>query len=109
MRRLAHQIRAVGKSGATVLIEGETGTGKELVAAELVRQSARGRKPLVVVDCGALHECLLDTHLFGHVRGAFTGAEGSRMGALEAADGGTRRRSGDAGCGPVSARRENAI
>ncbi len=89
MRRLFHQIRTVARSDVSVLIEGETGTGKELVASELVTRSSRKDKPLVVVDCGAIPANLVESELFGHARGAFTGAHQARVGAFEAADGGT--------------------
>jgi len=89
MRRLYELLKRVAKSDADVLIEGESGTGKELVATELVRRSGRAGKPLVIVDCGAISPNLLESELFGHVRGAFTGAISDRAGAFEAADGGT--------------------
>ena len=89
MRRLHTQLGRVGPTDATVLIQGETGTGKELVARALHDRSARAGGPFVVVDCGALPESLLDAELFGHNRGAFTGAVAARTGAFEAADGGT--------------------
>ncbi len=89
MRRVFYQIRQVAKTDVSVLIEGETGTGKELVAAEIVQCSSRKDKPLVVVDCGAIPTSLIESELFGHVRGAFTGADRARTGAFEAADGGT--------------------
>lgn len=89
MRRLFHQIRQVAKADVSVLLEGETGTGKELVAAEIVQRSDRRDKPLIVVDCGAIPNSLIENELFGHARGAFTGAQQARMGAFEAADGGT--------------------
>ncbi|MCA9672958.1 MAG: sigma 54-dependent Fis family transcriptional regulator [Myxococcales bacterium] len=73
----------------TVLLEGETGTGKELAARAVHEHSVRRRKPFVAVDCGALPESLLDSELFGHVRGAFTGANRARKGAFARADGGT--------------------
>ena len=89
MRRLAKMIRLVAPRSATVLIEGETGTGKEVVAKALHRLSARSTKPFVVLNCAAIPETLLEAELFGHTRGAFTGAVQSRTGRIEAAHGGT--------------------
>jgi transcriptional regulator with GAF, ATPase, and Fis domain len=89
MRRLYELLKRVAKSDADVLIEGESGTGKELIATELVRRSARAQKPLVIVDCGAISPNLIESELFGHVKGAFTGAMRDRVGAFESADGGT--------------------
>ncbi len=80
---------AVAKSNATVLIRGETGTGKELVASVLHYNSDRAQGPFIKVNCGALAESLLESELFGHVRGAFTGAVADRKGRFELADGGT--------------------
>ena len=89
MRRLYATLARVAQSDASVLIHGETGTGKELVARSLHDAGPRKLKPFVVVDCAALPEQLLDAELFGHVRGAFTGAVQTRAGAIEEADGGT--------------------
>ena len=89
MRRLFETLKRVAKSDANVLIEGESGTGKELIATEIVRRSPRASKPLVIVDCGAISPTLIESELFGHVRGAFTGADRNRVGAFEAAEGGT--------------------
>jgi DNA-binding NtrC family response regulator len=89
MRELFGQIERVANSDATVLIFGETGTGKELVAEALHDESARKEAPFVVVDCGAIPRELIESELFGHVRGAFTGASGDRRGAFERAHGGT--------------------
>jgi two-component system, NtrC family, response regulator GlrR len=89
MRRLFEELQQVAASDATVLLQGETGTGKDLAASELHRHSARRDRPFVVVDCGGLPESLIDAELFGHERGAFTGAHNARAGAFEEADGGT--------------------
>jgi DNA-binding NtrC family response regulator len=89
MLELARVIRLVAPRKATVLIEGETGTGKEVVAHAIHRLSARAAKPFVVLNCAAIPEALLEAELFGHTRGAFTGAVQSRMGRIEAAHGGT--------------------
>jgi DNA-binding NtrC family response regulator len=89
MRELARLIRLVAPRSTTVLIEGETGTGKEVVASALHRLSERAGKPFAVLNCAAIPEALLEAELFGHVRGAFTGAVQSRTGRIEAAHGGT--------------------
>ncbi len=82
-------VARVGPSMAAVLLEGESGTGKELAARAVHAGSMRSRKPLVVVECAALTETLFESELFGHERGAFTGATSSKPGLLEAAQGGT--------------------
>jgi len=89
MQELTRLIRLVAPRSATVLIEGETGTGKEVVARALHRLSLRAARPFVVLNCAAIPETLLEAELFGHTRGAFTGAVQSRTGRIEAADGGT--------------------
>jgi sigma-54 specific flagellar transcriptional regulator A len=89
MRGLALAVKKVARSNATVLIRGESGTGKELVAEALHRASDRANGPLVTVNCGALVETLLLSELFGHEKGAFTGAFARRRGRFELADGGT--------------------
>jgi transcriptional regulator with GAF, ATPase, and Fis domain len=82
-------LEKVAPTDATVLVEGETGTGKELVARALHEASMRAAAPFVTVDCGAMPENLMESELFGHVRGAFTGAMNDRKGAFEEAHGGT--------------------
>jgi DNA-binding NtrC family response regulator len=89
MRELARLVRLVAPRSTTVLIEGETGTGKEVVARALHRLSERAGKPFAVLNCAAIPEALLEAELFGHTRGAFTGAVQSRTGRIEAAHGGT--------------------
>jgi transcriptional regulator with GAF, ATPase, and Fis domain len=89
MRSTFAVLERAAASDATVLLEGETGTGKGAMAEAIHGESARRDRPLVVVDCGALSPTLLDSELFGHERGAFTGADVRRIGAFEEADGGT--------------------
>ncbi len=89
MAELARTIRLVAPRSATVLIAGETGTGKEVVAHAVHRLSSRSTKPFVVLNCAAIPEALLEAELFGHTRGAFTGAVQSRTGRIEAAHGGS--------------------
>ncbi|GAC1351898.1 MAG: hypothetical protein NVS3B20_04840 [Polyangiales bacterium] len=89
MRRLYAIMERVALTEATVLIQGETGTGKELVARAVHDGSARAQGPFVAIDCGAIAENLIESELFGHVRGAFTGAIGDRKGLFEEAHGGT--------------------
>ena len=89
MQEIYRKIRKVAPTDISVLITGETGTGKELIAREIHRRSDRGEKPFVVVNCGAIPENLLESELFGHVRGAFTGAVATRDGRFQVAHGGT--------------------
>jgi transcriptional regulator with GAF, ATPase, and Fis domain len=89
MAELSEMIRLVAPRSTAVLIEGETGTGKEVVARSLHRLSLRSAKPFVVLNCAAIPEALLEAELFGHTRGAFTGAVQARTGRIEAAHGGT--------------------
>ncbi len=89
IRQLRKEIRLVAKSDFTILIFGETGVGKELVARSIYRQSRRSDKPLLYLNCASLPEALAESELFGHVKGAFTGAVGNRTGKFELSDGGT--------------------
>jgi two-component system response regulator GlrR len=89
MRAVFETLERAAASDATVLLEGETGTGKEISAEAVHRGSRRRDKPFLVVDCGAIPPQLLESELFGHERGSFTGAVSSRQGVFEAAGGGT--------------------
>tara|TARA_R100000027_G_scaffold67735_1_gene68287 strand:+ start:3215 stop:4579 length:1365 start_codon:yes stop_codon:yes gene_type:complete len=89
LQKILDTVRLVAPSKATVLIEGETGTGKELIAQAIHQNSDRSRRPFVAVHCAALASNLLESELFGHEKGAFTGATERRIGRFEAADGGT--------------------
>lgn len=89
MVRVFEAIQTVGPTDATVLITGESGTGKELCARAIHAASPRHYNPLVVIHCGALAETLLESELFGHEKGAFTGAQYRKKGSFEVADGGT--------------------
>lgn len=89
MQRVMELVESVAPTDATVLVRGESGTGKELIARLIHTQSPRVFGPLVAVNCGALPEGILESELFGHEKGSFTGAAGQRKGKLELADGGT--------------------
>jgi DNA-binding NtrC family response regulator len=89
MRRVVSTIEKLGPTMVSVLIEGETGTGKEVIASAMHAKSPRANKPFVIVDCGSLPPTLIASELFGHERGAFTGANRRHTGAFERASGGT--------------------
>jgi transcriptional regulator with GAF, ATPase, and Fis domain len=89
MREVFRKVEKVARADISVLITGETGTGKELIARELHKRSARARGPFVVINCGAIPENLMESELFGHVKGAFTGAVATRPGRFQAASNGT--------------------
>jgi DNA-binding NtrC family response regulator len=89
MREIFALLERVAPTDATVLIEGESGTGKELIAEAVHNNSPRKNGPFIVLDCSAIARDLIESELFGHMKGAFTGASGTRKGAFEAARGGT--------------------
>jgi two-component system, NtrC family, response regulator PilR len=89
MRAICELIERVATTGSTILIQGESGTGKELIARAIHYNSGRGDKPFVSINCGALPDELLESELFGHMRGSFTGATQNKKGLFEAAGGGT--------------------
>ena len=89
MVALFQLIETIAPTGSTVLITGESGTGKELIARAIHVHSPRTRAPFVAINCGALSETLLDSELFGHMRGAFTGADSNKKGLIEVAEKGT--------------------
>src|SRR5258706_11454593 len=89
LRGVLDQIQIVAPTDATVLIEGETGTGKELIANAIHTHSQRRARPLVKLNCAAIPVGLLESELFGHERGAFTGAVAQKIGRFESANGGT--------------------
>ncbi len=89
LKDVIERVKKVAQSKATILIEGESGTGKELIAQAIHQSSPRARGPFVAVHCAALSESLLESELFGHEKGSFTGATERRIGRFESADGGT--------------------
>ena len=89
MSQLLKMVDRVASSDASILILGESGTGKELVAKTIHEKSRRVHKPFVAINCGALRESLLESELFGHEKGAFTGAYTKKIGLAEVANGGT--------------------
>ncbi len=89
MREILELIRRVAATGSTIMIQGESGTGKELIARAIHYNSGRGDKPFVSINCGALPDELLESELFGHMKGSFTGATATKEGLFEVASGGT--------------------
>ena len=89
IREVLELVQRVAPTTSTVLIQGETGTGKELVARAIHRASSRARHPFVAINCAAITESLLESELFGHTKGAFTGAIAQKIGKIESATGGT--------------------
>ncbi len=89
MQQVFRKVEKIAPTDISVLITGETGTGKELIAREIHNRSPRASKPFVTINCGAIPENLLESELFGHVKGAFTGAVANKQGKFQAADGGT--------------------
>ena len=89
MQRVYQAVRSVADSNTTVVVRGESGTGKELIAAAIVQSGARRSKPYVCLNCSAIPESLIESELFGHEKGAFTGADTAKAGLIESAHGGT--------------------
>ncbi len=89
IRKVFEVVEKIANTDSTILINGETGTGKGLVAKAIHRRSGRADKPFISINCGAIPETLLESELFGHVRGAFTGATSDKIGKVKRADGGT--------------------
>src|SRR5208282_5479928 len=89
LKSVLQQVGRVAPTDATVLILGETGTGKEMIARAIYEQSQRSKRPFVRVNCAAIPQSLIASELFGHEKGAFTGALQRRLGRFEAANGGT--------------------
>lgn len=89
LKNILKQVKMVAPTDLTVVIQGESGTGKELIARLIHQQSKRRNKPFVAIDCGAIPETLMESHLFGYEKGAFTGATGTKEGFFEQANGGT--------------------
>ena len=89
MQQVFRKVEKIAPTDISVLITGETGTGKELIAREIHNRSPRAGKPFITINCGAIPENLLESELFGHVKGAFTGAVANKQGKFQAADGGT--------------------
>lgn len=89
MRDVYRRVEKIAATDVTVLIQGQTGTGKELIAREVHNRSHRSKGPFITINCGAIPENLLESELFGHVRGAFTGASATKPGKFQLADGGT--------------------
>jgi DNA-binding NtrC family response regulator len=89
MEKVVQQVRQVADSPLSIIVEGETGTGKELVARAIHQLSTRGKKPFVAVDCGAIPDTLIESELFGHEKGAFTGAHQRKEGRFQLAEGGS--------------------
>jgi len=89
IKQLFRQVKIVAPTNMTVILQGESGTGKELIAQMIHQQSLRSDNPFIVVDCGAIPETLMESEILGHEKGAFTGADGRKIGKLEEADRGT--------------------
>lgn len=89
MRRIFYLAESYAPTDATIMLTGETGTGKEILAEEIHKHSKRSEKPFVVIDCTSISRDIVESELFGHIKGAFTGATSDRPGAFESADGGT--------------------